>query len=287
MRNIKYEKIVDAVKSLCEKAAHRLPEDVIEAIEQSIVRETDPRAKNILQLLLDNAHVADQEQYPLCQDTGVAVVYVEQGRDVFIDASENNPQATLADAINEGIAAGYQQSYLRKSIVDDPLRLRINTDTNTPAIIYHEWNPGDKLRITLMLKGGGCENRSRCRMLKPADGEAGVKEFILDTVRNAGADACPPFIVGVGIGGDFEMCGWLAKKALLRPLNSLHPDPYYAVMERELLDQINLLGIGPQGLGGRTTALRVLIETFPCHIASLPVAVNMECHSHRHAMIVL
>jgi fumarate hydratase subunit alpha len=209
------------------------------------------------------------------------------GADFFLTAPQDRPSATIIDAINEGVALGYEQGYLRKSIVDDPLNERKNTGTNTPAIIYMNLVPGDRLRLRLMLKGGGCENRSQVKMLKPADGEEGVKDFIVDVVRQAGADACPPFVVGVGIGGDFEMSAILAKKALLRSMDSGHENPYYAQIERELLNRINDLGIGPQGMGGRTTALGVLIETYPCHIASLPVAVNIECHSHRHAEITI
>ncbi|MFA5863051.1 MAG: fumarate hydratase [Phycisphaerae bacterium] len=287
MRKIEYQKIVDAVKELCVSAAHRLPVDVLAALEKSIQTETDAQAKHILKLLVDNARLADQELYPLCQDTGVAIVFIEQGNEVFVEASKNDPQAGLFDAVNDGVKAGYEEGYLRKSIVYDPIKTRQNTNTNTPAIIYHSFVRGDKLKLTLMLKGGGCENRSRIHMLVPAEGEDGVKNFVLDTVMKAGADACPPFIVGVGIGGNFEMSCLLAKKAMLRPLDSFHPEPFYAAMEKDLLEQINNLNIGPQGMGGKTTALAVLIETYPCHIASLPVAVNIECHSHRHSLCVL
>jgi fumarate hydratase subunit alpha len=287
MRKIEYQNIVDAVKELCVSAAHRLPADVLAALEKSVQTETDARAKHILKLLVDNARLADQELYPLCQDTGVTIAFIEQGNEVFIEPSKNDPHTGLFDAVNEGVKAGYEEGYLRKSIVCDPVKTRQNTGTNTPAIIYHSFVGGDKLKLTIMLKGGGCENRSRVGMLIPAEGEDGVKTFVLETVIKAGADACPPFIVGVGIGGNFEMSCLLAKKALLRPLNSSHPETFYADMEKDLLVRINNLNIGPQGMGGRTTALAVLIETYPCHIASLPVAVNIECHSHRHSHRVL
>jgi fumarate hydratase subunit alpha len=287
MRRLEYQKLVDAVSSLCIKAAYQLPGDVVAALEGALQHETNPRAKNSLSLILENARVAESEHYPLCQDTGVSIVFLDIGAEFVLVAPENRPQATIVDAINEGVAKGYEQGYLRKSIVDDPLKERKNTGTNTPAIIYTHIIPGNELKIRLMLKGGGCENRSQVKMLKPADGEEGVKEFILDVIRQAGADACPPFVVGVGIGGDFEMSGLLAKKALFRPMGSSHENPYYARMEQELLQKINALGIGPQGMGGDTTALGIFIETYPCHIASLPVAVTMECHSHRHAEITL
>lgn len=287
MRRLEYQKLVEAVSSLCMRAAYQLPEDVTAALTRALQQETNTRAKNSLALLLENARVAVTEHYPLCQDTGISIVFLDMGKDFVLVAPEDRPQATLLDAINEGIACGYEQGYLRKSIVDDPLKERKNTGTNTPAIIYPHIVAGSGLKIRLMLKGGGCENRSQVRMLKPADGEEGVKDFILEVVRQAGADACPPFVVGVGIGGDFEMSGILAKKSLFRPIGSSHENPYYARMELELLQRVNALGIGPQGMGGDTTALGLFIETYPCHIASLPVAVTMECHSHRHAEITL
>jgi fumarate hydratase subunit alpha len=287
MQRLEYRRVVEAVSSLCIKAAYQLPEDVTAALERACHSETDARARNLISLLLENARVAAADQYPLCQDTGVTIIFADMGADFFLTAPQDRPSATIIDAINEGVALGYEQGYLRKSIVDDPLNERKNTGTNTPAIIYMNLVPGDRLRLRLMLKGGGCENRSQVKMLKPADGEEGVKDFIVDVVRQAGADACPPFVVGVGIGGDFEMSAILAKKALLRSMDSGHENPYYAQIERELLNRINDLGIGPQGMGGRTTALGVLIETYPCHIASLPVAVNIECHSHRHAEITI
>jgi len=212
----------------------------------------------------------------------VTVVFVDQGHRAVIGEQQDNPDAGLIDAINAGVAEGYKEGFLRASIVSDPVNRRSNTGTNTPAIVHHTWVPGERLKLTVMLKGAGSENRSRFTMLTAAQGQNGVEQFVLDVVRSAGADACPPFVVGVGIGGNFELACLLAKKSLVRPLDSAHHDTFYAQMERRLLTRINDLGIGPQGMGGRTTALAVSIETHPCHIASLPVAVNIECHSHRH-----
>ncbi len=283
MRTISFEAVVDTVKNLCIEAAHKLPEDVIIAIEKAYEREDNQRARNIFQRLLENARVAQTEQYPLCQDTGVTIVFVEQGCETILSPEGSN----LFDAINRGVERGYREGYLRKSIVYDPIYERKNTQTNTPAIIYHEFVEGDKLKISVMLKGGGCENRSRFCMLKPSDGVEGVEHFIIETVKNAGADACPPFVVGVGIGGNFEYSCFLAKKALLRKLDSCHNEGYYSTFEKRLCERINSLGIGPMGMGGGITALAVLIEAAPCHIASLPVAVNIECHSHRHMTEIL
>jgi fumarate hydratase subunit alpha len=219
---------------------------------------------------------------PLCQDTGLAVVFVEYGAEVAVAGA-----GTIVDAINAGVEAGYEKGYLRKSIVADPLHGRVNTGTNTPAVIHLSIVPGDRLKLTLMAKGGGCENMSRFRMFRPTADKGQIIEWIAETVKQAGADACPPFIVGVGIGGNFELSCLLSKKALLHKLTEPSSDPFYAEMERQLLERVNALGLGPQGLGGDTTALAVLIETAPCHIASLPVAVNIECHSHRHKTVVL
>ncbi len=282
MRIIESRQVASAVESLCIAACHELPEDVLQALERAAEKESHPGAAKILRRLLENARVAGQDMSPLCQDTGLAVIFVEQGADVVVTGA-----GTLVDAINEGVAAGYEKGYLRKSIVADPLHRRLNTGTNTPAVIHLSIVPGDKLTLILMAKGGGCENKSQFRMFRPTADKEQIIDWIVEMVRQAGADACPPFIVGVGLGGDFELSCLLSKKALLRKLTSPNVDPFYAEMERELLARINALGLGPQGLGGDTTALAVLIETAPCHIASLPAAVNIECHSHRHKTAVL
>jgi len=280
MRNIDAGEIARAVKDLSMNANYHLGEDVVAALKKSAENEESPLGKEILIQILENAKIADSQNMPLCQDTGLAAIFVELGQDVHVQGGG------LEEAVQEGIRQGYAEGYLRKSMVEDPLR-RKNTGDNTPGVISVRVVPGDKLKITLLPKGGGSENMSAIRMLKPSDGEKGVKDFILETVRNAGGNPCPPIIVGVGIGGSFDKCAFLAKKALLRRVGSAHSDSYYAEMERELLKRVNDTGIGPQGLGGRTTALAVHIETHPCHIASLPVAVNTQCHSARHKEIVL
>jgi len=287
MRLIAYDKVVETVRVLCVESAHRLPDDVIEALARAEQSETNDRARSIISLILQNAETAAREMYPLCQDTGVTVVFVEQGNRVMVEPPSDGRDGGLIEAINEGVEAAYREEFLRKSIVSGPLGMRDNTGTNTPAIVHHSWVPGDRLKLGVMLKGAGCENRSRCKMLAPAAGRVGVEDFVVETVLSAGADACPPLVVGVGVGGNFELSCLLAKKALLRRLDSVNPDPYYASMEKSLLERINDLGVGPQGMGGDTTALAVLIEIFPCHIASLPVAVNIECHSHRHRTAVI
>jgi fumarate hydratase subunit alpha len=281
VRTIEFEHVAKTVASLCVTACHELPEDVLQALEQAARHETNPRAVMLLRQLIENAHIAGQDQIPLCQDTGLTVVFAELGTEVAIPPAGPGRQ-TLIDAINEGVRAGSQAGYLRESIVADPLNQRENTGTNTPAIVHLCLVPGDKLRLTVMAKGGGCENKSQFRMFRPTAGRQEVMDWVVNVVREAGADACPPFVVGVGIGGNFERSCLLSKKALLRSLGARHGDPFYARMEQDLLDRVNALGLGPQGLGGDTTALAVLIETAPCHIASLPVAVNIECHSHRH-----
>ncbi len=280
---IKYQHVCDAVEKLCIDAAHELPEDVLAALRKAITNESNPTAKLILEQLLENAAIAQKELIPLCQDTGLAVVFIEHGANAVIDSDDR----TIIDAINDGVAAGYKKGYLRGSVVAEPLNERKNTQTNTPCIIHHEVVSGDKIRITLMAKGGGCENKSAFRMFNPTAGISEVADWVVQIVRQAGANACPPFIVGVGIGGNFEVSCLLSKKALLRKLDSRNSDTFYSDMERDILTDINKLGIGPQGLGGDTTALGCLIETAPCHIASLPVAVNIECHSHRHRTIVI
>lgn len=282
MRYIEFQKISDTVEKLCISAAHELPEDVLAALEKAALEESHPTATKILNQLIENARIAKDERIPLCQDTGLAVVFLEQGSHTCLSPPADDKQATLYDAINAGVKAGYGKGFLRKSVVGEPLNNRKNTDTNTPAIIHHTIVPGEKLKLTVMTKGGGCENKSQFRMFKPTAEKEEIIEWIVNVVGSAGADACPPFIVGVGIGGDFELSCLLSKKALCRKLNQRNDEVFYAELETDLLSRINALGIGPQGLGGDTTALAVLIETAPCHIASLPVAVNIECHSHRH-----
>jgi len=286
MRTIAFDQIRQSVASLCIAACHELPPDVLRALERAVERESNPRAAGILRQLIENARLGAQDRIPLCQDTGLTVVFVEQGAAVTMSPAGPG-RATVIDAINEGVRAGYDAGYLRKSIVADPLQQRKNTATNTPAVIHLSLVPGDRLRLTVMAKGGGCENKSQFRMFRPTADRRQVIDWVASVVREAGADACPPFVVGVGIGGNFEHSCLLSKKALVRSLEEPHADPFYARMEQDLLAQVNALGVGPQGLGGDTTALGVLIETAPCHIASLPVAVNIECHSHRHRTAVL
>lgn len=280
MREIPVSKITEEVARLSIEANYHLGEDVIQALHKALEIEESPVGRSIIERIIENARIADQEEYPYCQDTGFAVVYVELGQDVKLVGGD------LYEAINEGVRKGYTEGYLRKSIVRDPLR-RVNTGDNTPAVIWTDVVPGDKVRITVAAKGGGSENMSEVRMLKPADGAEGVKDFVVDRVERSGGNPCPPIVVGVGIGGTFEKCAWLAKKAALRKIGERNPDPFYAEMEEELLERINKLGIGPQGLGGRVTALDVHIEAYPCHIASLPVAVNIQCHADRHKSVVI
>lgn len=275
MRNIDSKVIEDTVARLCIEANLRLPPDVINAIERAEKAEPWDGAKRILSLLGDNVRIASEKTLPVCQDTGMACVFVELGQDVHIEGD-------FEQAVNNGVRRGYGEGYLRKSVVCDPLR-RVNTGDNTPALLTVKLTRGDKMRITVMPKGFGSENMSALKMLKPADGVEGVKNFVLETVEKAGANPCPPIIVGVGIGGSFDKAACLAKHALLRPVNEPNPDEYYAALERELLDKINALGIGPQGFGGKTTALAVLIEAMPTHVAGLPVAVNISCHATRRA----
>lgn len=275
MRNIDAKVIEDTVARLCIEANLRLPPDVINAIERAEKAEPWDGAKRILSLLGDNVRIASEKTLPVCQDTGMACVFVELGQDVHIEGD-------FEQAVNNGVRRGYGEGYLRKSVVCDPLR-RVNTGDNTPALLTVKLTRGDKMRITVMPKGFGSENMSALKMLKPADGVEGVKNFVLETVEKAGANPCPPIIVGVGIGGSFDKAAYLAKHALLRPVNEPNPDEYYAALESELLDKINALGIGPQGFGGKTTALAVLIEAMPTHVAGLPVAVNISCHATRRA----
>ncbi len=265
---------------LCIEANYYLGSDVIRAFERSREEESSLTGRDILKQLLLNAKIAADDRVPMCQDTGFAVVFLDLGQGVRIEGG------SLYDAVNEGVRKGYTEGFLRKSIVGHPLK-RINTGDNTPAVIHTRVVPGDSLKITVAPKGGGSENMSAIRMLKPAEGLDGVKKFVLETVKTAGPNPCPPIVVGVGIGGTFEKCALLAKEALIRELGRPSPLPEIAALEKDLLDEINSLGIGPQGLGGRTTALAVHIEIYPCHIASLPVAVNINCHAARHKEAVL
>lgn len=280
MREIDVGKIAEAIKKLCLETNLYLPRDVEEALREASAREESPTGKEILRQILENIKIARAEKIPLCQDTGYTVVFLEIGQEVRLTGGD------LASAINAGVSQGYKEGYLRKSIVEDPLR-RKNTGDNTPAIIHTEIVPGEKVKLTVLPKGGGSENMSEARVLAPAAGREGIEDFVVERVRKSGANPCPPVIVGVGIGGTFEYCTYLAKKALLRKIGSPHPDPYYRDLEERLLKKINNLGIGPLGLGGRITALAVHIEVFPAHIASLPVAVNIQCHVARHKEIVL
>jgi fumarate hydratase subunit alpha len=280
MREIHYDEIVEKVADMCREANFDLGKDVMDAFRQSLKEEVSEIGRDVLRQLVENAEIAAAERVPMCQDTGYAVFIVEVGQDCRIVGGR------LDDAINEGVRKGYREGYLRSSIVGHPLK-RVNTGDNTPAVIHVELVPGDRLTIHMTAKGGGSENMSALKMLKPSDGLQGVKNFILDTVRQAGPNACPPLIVGVGIGGTFEKAAYLAKKSLFRPIGERSPLPDIAALEEELLEECNKLGIGPQGMGGRTTALDVKIEIYPCHIASLPVAVNLNCHASRHKHAVL
>ncbi|HHS12201.1 MAG TPA: fumarate hydratase [bacterium] len=280
MRTLNVSVLTDAVKTLCMEANYDLGDDVIQSLRTWKEKEESPTGREVLDKILENAAIAGKERVPLCQDTGFAVVFVEVGQDVHFTGGD------FQEAIHEGVRQGYQEGYLRKSIVSDPIE-RKNTGDNTPAVIHTDIVPGEKVRVILAPKGGGSENMSEVKMMAPAAGIEGVKSFVVDRVRRSGANPCPPVIVGVGIGGTFEKCAQIAKRALLRPVGSRHSDPYYAALEEELLDMINRLGIGPQGFGGRCTALDVHIEVHPCHIASFPVSVNMQCHVSRHREVIL
>lgn len=287
MRYVEYNDVVRAVEGLCIAAAHELPQDVLEALQRAARHESNLRGRGVIEALIENAQIARSQDIPLCQDTGLAVVFVEQGVNVAVKAPAGKPDATVYDAINDGVRAGYEKSYLRESVVAEPLNQRTNTGSNAPAIIHYEPVGGDKLKLTVMTKGGGCENKSQFKMFKPTAELNEISDWIVEVVRSAGADACPPLVVGVGIGGDFELSCLLSKKALLRRLGTRNRDEFYAQLERDLLERINRLGIGAAGLGGDTTALDCMIEFAPCHIASVPVAVNIECHSHRHKTVTL
>jgi len=280
MKTIGLDAVTEAVKLACIETNYQLPEDVKERLGQMCKEEPFEPAAKILDRIIENYHIASEGILPICQDTGMVYVSVELGQEVYLEGG------SLEEAIHEGVRQGYSQGFLRNSVVRDPLN-RINTGDNTPASIVYDVVPGDRLTITVAPKGFGSENMSRLKMLKPSEGAEGVFDFVLETVRLAGSNPCPPIVVGVGIGGTFDRVAAMAKKALMRPLNSTHADAFYAQMEKDLLDKINCLGIGPQGFGGKTTALSVHIETYPTHIAGLPVAVNINCHATRHAKIEL
>ena len=277
MKTIHVKEIIENVKEMCIEANHYLTDDMKQALKQSEKKEKSPLGKQILAQLEDNLKIAAEDMIPICQDTGMAVIFIEIGQEVYIEGG------ILTDAVNEGVRQGYVEGYLRKSVVKDPI-FRENTNDNTPAVIHYDIVAGDQIKIVLAPKGFGSENMSRIFMLKPADGIEGVKNAILTAVKDAGPNACPPMVVGVGIGGTFEKCALLAKKALTRSVNEYSPISYISELEEELLKKINQLGIGPGGLGGSTTALAVNINTYPTHIAGLPVAVNICCHVNRHAV---
>ncbi|KQC06340.1 MAG: fumarate hydratase [Candidatus Cloacimonas sp. SDB] len=281
MRKINVQELIPAVKKLCIEANYYIGNDIITKLQEMAAREKSATAREVLAILLKNHQLAAQNMMPLCQDTGTAVIFVELGQEIHLTGGD------FTEALNEGVRQGYEAGYLRKSIVNDPVFDRINTRDNTPAIIYMEIVPGNEIRITVAPKGAGAENMSDLKMLKPADGIEGVINFVVDVVSRAGSNPCPPVIVGVGLGGNFEYSALLAKKALLRPLNQTNPIAKWAKLEADILKKINNLGIGPQGLGGRTTALGVNIQAEPCHIASLPVAVNIQCHAARCKSLVL
>ena len=280
MRQIKANLVTEEVKRLVMEANYYLPKDVLDSLKRSQANEDWDLASNTLGKIIENAGIAERERVPMCQDTGMVVVFIEMGQEV------NVVDGSLEDAINEGVRQGYNEGYLRMSVVGDPLN-RVNTKDNTPAVINYKIVPGDKLKILVTSKGFGSENMSRLKMLKPSEGLEGVKDFILETVELAGPNACPPLVVGVGVGGTFDRVTLLAKEALMRDLDKSNENEYYKNLEDELLETINNLGIGPQGYGGRTTALKVSIEYYPTHIAGLPVAVNINCHATRHKEVIL
>lgn len=280
MRSIHVDKITASVKKLCMEVNYVAGQDIVSAIKVSAETEASPIGRNILNQIIENASLAKEKQMPICQDTGMVIVFLTVGQDVHFEGG------SVTDAINEGVRQGYEEGFLRKSVVSDPL-IRVNTGDNTPAVIHYELVPGDQVKIELSPKGFGSENMSQIHMLKPADGVEGVKEAIIRTVDEAGGNACPPLIVGVGIGGSFEKSAILAKRALLRNLNDHSELDHIRAIEEDVLRKVNQLGIGPQGLGGNTTALAIHIETYPTHIAGLPVAVNISCHVTRHGKVIL
>jgi len=279
MKTIHLSEVRDKVREIVQKANFELQDDVLKVVQEMETEEESPAGKAVFRQILKNAEIAREEKLGLCQDTGLAVFFVELGEDIQL--RKDDGLGSLQEAITQGTRAGYEEGYLRKSVVEDPIR-RKNTGDNTPAYIHWEVVPGEVFRVTFIAKGGGAENMSAIRMFAPAAGQQGIEDFVVETVDKAGSNPCPPIVVGVGVGGNFEYAALLAKKALLRkPLGSHHHDPFYADMEKRLLDRVNALGIGPQGMGGRCTALAVHVESFPCHIASMPAAVNIQCHSHR------
>jgi fumarate hydratase subunit alpha len=280
MREIDVRVLTDTVERLCIEANYHLPGDVKCAIERCRACEDGVIAQGVLDNIIENYHIADAENVPICQDTGMACVFLEIGQDVHFVGGD------LRLAVDEGVRRGYDKGYLRKSVVGDPVR-RGNTGDNTPAMLYTEIVPGDQVKVTVGPKGFGSENMSAIRMFKPSAGLQGIKDFILETVENAGPNPCPPMVIGVGIGGTFDKAALLAKKALMRPLDTHHPDPFYAELETEMLEKVNALGIGPQGFGGKTTAIGLNIETMPTHIAGMPCAININCHVTRHKTEVL
>lgn len=280
MRVINSEEITKTVRRMCISANCHLNPDIRNAIEKGIETEKSEVSKGVLKKLLLNADIADRKEVPICQDTGMAVFFVEIGKEVFVEGD------TITDAINKGVSEGYTDGYLRKSVVGDPLE-RVNTKDNTPAVIYYDYTDGDKIRITFAPKGFGSENKGGVKMLNPSDGVDGVIDFVIETVRKAGANPCPPMVIGVGIGGTMDKAAVLSKKALTRDITERNKKPYYEELEKTLLEKVNMLGIGPQGMGGTTTALAVNIEEYPTHIAGLPVAVNINCHATRHAVEVI
>ena len=279
MRNIEAAKVTEVVRRLCIEANCHLTKDLKDCIVECRKNETFPVAQGILDQIIENYGIADENNVPVCQDTGMACVFIDVGQDVHVEGN-------LEEAIHEGVRQGYRDGYLRKSVVRDPLD-RVNTGDNTPAMIYYNIVPGEQIKITVAPKGFGSENMSQIKMLKPSDGLQGVKDFVVKVVEDAGPNPCPPVVVGVGVGGTFDKAAFMAKKALTRPVDSHNEDPFYAALEDELLEKINALGVGPQGFGGRTTALAVNIEKCPTHIAGLPVAVNINCHVTRHQSEVI
>ncbi|MBQ3124480.1 MAG: fumarate hydratase [Clostridia bacterium] len=277
MRIINSAQITKAVRKMCISANCHLNSDIRNAIENALETEKSEVSKGILEKLLLNADIADKKEVPICQDTGMAVFFVEIGKEVFVEGD------TITDAINKGVSEGYTEGYLRKSVVGDPLE-RVNTNDNTPAVIYYDYTDGDKIRITFAPKGFGSENKGGVKMLNPSDGVDGVVDFVVETVKKAGANPCPPMVIGVGIGGTMDKAAVLSKKALTRDITQRNKNPYYGELEKTILEKVNRLGIGPQGMGGTTTALAVNIEEYPTHIAGLPVAVNINCHATRHAV---